>query len=118
MLLAELLGEVRRRVSLVDNDALLLILTEIHIYKEQGWIGIIEIFIVTLTLIDLFRFCFFLVLLVSIPNLLLICVYFAQVVDNLRQLGALRYLSVSLLNRKLNELLKNKTIVPTYIDKI
>ena len=62
--MAELLGEVICCISFVDNDALLLILTEIYIDEKKGRIGIIEVFIFALTFINLF--CCFLLLLICV----------------------------------------------------
>ena len=56
MFLAEFQREIISCISFIDNDALLLILTKINIYEEKWRIGIIEVFLVALTFINLFLY--------------------------------------------------------------
>ena len=48
MLLAELLCQILRCVSLINDDPLLLIWTKVDIHKEKRWVGIILFCVVSL----------------------------------------------------------------------
>ena len=53
MLLAELFSQFLRCVTFVNNDALLLVGTQVDIYKKQGWVGVVKvIFLFVLLRID------------------------------------------------------------------
>lgn len=43
MLLTEPKGELRCRVTLIDNDPLLLVSTKVNIDEEERWVGFIEV---------------------------------------------------------------------------
>ena len=45
MLLAELFSQFLRCVTLVNNDALLLVSTQVDINKEQRWVGVVKVII-------------------------------------------------------------------------
>ena len=85
MLLAKLEGEFGSGVSFVDNDALLLVGPQINIHKKERGVWVIEVII-------------FVVLLVAI--LIFIClvlsILFSLMTEQIRQLGSLRYLAISL----------------------
>ena len=111
VLLAELLGQVRRRVPLVHHDALLLVRPQIHVHEEQGRVRIIEVVLVLLALGPIQTlFLFFVSLLVSvlsISHLLLLLLHLVGVehlgvLEQLRQLRAFGYVAILSLNNQTN----------------
>ena len=112
VLLAELLGQVRRRVPLVHHDALLLVRPQIHVHEEQGRVRIIEVVLVLLALSPIQTFFLFfvslLVTILSISHLLLLLllhlvgVEHLGVLEQLRQLRAFGYVAILSLNNQTN----------------